>query len=135
MKGAEMGSVGHIEPQAMHFAEPLPLTSGKQVNDYTLVYETYGPLNAARDNAVLVCHALNASHHVAGVSPKGDTGWWDNLVGPGKPLDTERFFVIGINNPGSCFGSTGPARVNPDPAPRRPAGGAGLPPATVGGWG
>ena len=115
-KGAEMGSVGRIEPQAMHFAEPLPLTSGKQLNDYTLVYETYGTLNAARDNAVLVCHALNASHHVAGVSPKGDTGWWDNLVGPGKPLDTDRFFVIGINNPGSCFGSTGPTSPNPDPA-------------------
>ena len=75
-----MGSVGRIEPQAMHFAEPLPLTSGKQLNDYTLVYETYGTLNAARDNAVLVCHALNASHHVAGLSAAGETGW---LVTPG----------------------------------------------------
>jgi homoserine O-acetyltransferase len=102
-----MGSVGRIEPQAMHFAEPLPLASGAALNDYTLVYETYGTLNAARDNAVLVCHALNASHHVAGVSPEGDTGWWDNLVGPGKPLDTGRFFVIGVNKPGSCFAPTG----------------------------
>ena len=129
-----MGSVGRIEPQAMHFAEPLPLTSGKQLNDYTLVYETYGTLNAARDNAVLVCHALNASHHVAGVSPKGDTGWWDNLVGPGKPLDTNRFFVIGINNPGSCFGSTGPTHRNPDPAAGGRVYGADFPVVTVEDW-
>jgi homoserine O-acetyltransferase len=129
-----MGSVGRIEPQAMHFAEPLPLTSGKQLNDYTLVYETYGTLNAARDNAVLVCHALNASHHVAGVSPGGDTGWWDNLVGPGKPLDTHRFFVIGINNPGSCFGSTGPTDRNPDPAANGRVYGADFPVVTVEDW-
>jgi homoserine O-acetyltransferase len=133
-KGAEMGSVGRIEPQAMHFAEPLPLTSGKQLNDYTLVYETYGTLNAARDNAVLVCHALNASHHVAGVSAKGDTGWWDNLVGPGKPLDTNRFFVIGVNNPGSCFGSTGPTDRNPDPAANGRVYGADFPVVTVEDW-
>ena len=129
-----MGSVGRIEPQAMHFAEPLPLTSGKQLTDYTLVYETYGTLNAARDNAVLVCHALNASHHVAGVSPKGDTGWWDNLVGPGKPLDTNRFFVIGVNNPGSCFGSTGPTDRNPDPAAQGRVYGADFPVVTVEDW-
>jgi homoserine O-acetyltransferase len=134
MKGAEMGSVGRIEPQAMHFAEPLPLTSGKQLNDYTLVYETYGTLNAARDNAVLVCHALNASPHVAGVSPQGDTGWWDNLVGPGKPLDTHHFFVIGINNPGSCFGSTGPTARNPDPAAGGRVYGADFPVVTVEDW-
>jgi homoserine O-acetyltransferase len=133
-KGAEMGSVGRIEPQAMHFAEPLPLTSGKQLNDYTLVYETYGTLNAARDNAVLVCHALNASHHVAGVSPKGDTGWWDNLVGPGKALDTDRFFVIGVNNPGSCFGSTGPTSPNPDPVANGRVYGADFPVVTVEDW-
>src|SRR5579862_3586631 len=133
-KGASMGSVGHIEPQAMHFAEPLPLSSGARLNDYTLVYETYGTLSAARDNAVLVCHALNASHHVAGISPKGDTGWWDNLVGPGKPLDTNRFFVIGINNPGSCFGSTGPADRNPDPAANGRVYGADFPVVTVEDW-
>ncbi|MEO5690021.1 MAG: homoserine O-acetyltransferase [Burkholderiaceae bacterium] len=129
-----MGSVGRIEPQAMHFAEPLPLTSGRQLNDYTLVYETYGTLNAARDNAVLVCHALNASHHVAGVSPNGDTGWWDNLIGPGKPLDTTRFFVIGVNNPGSCFGSTGPTDRNPDPSANGRVYGADFPVVTVEDW-
>ncbi len=110
-----MGSLGQVEAQSMAFAEPLPLRSGARLADYTLVYETYGTLNAERSNAVLVCHALNASHHVAGHyagQPKSE-GWWDNLVGPGKPLDTDRFFVIGVNNPGSCFGSTGPMHVNP----------------------
>jgi len=103
-------------PQSMHFAEALRLQSGASIRDYTLAYETYGELNAARDNAVLVCHALNASHHVAGVyegQPKSE-GWWDNMIGPGKPLDTNRFFVIGINNLGSCFGSTGPMHAHPD---------------------
>ncbi|MCU0813497.1 MAG: homoserine O-acetyltransferase [Burkholderiaceae bacterium] len=128
-----MGSVGHITPQQMHFAEPLPLRSGARLADYTLVYETYGTLNADRSNAVLVCHALNASHHVAGTyegQPKSE-GWWDNLVGPGKPLDTDRFFVIGVNNPGSCFGSTGPA--SPNPATGRPYG-ADFPVVTVEDW-
>jgi homoserine O-acetyltransferase len=110
-----MASIGHVTPQSLHFAEPLPLVCGGRLADYTLVYETYGTLNAARSNAVLVCHALNASHHVAGTyeGVEKSTGWWDNLVGPGKPLDTNRFFVIGVNNPGSCFGSTGPMHVNP----------------------
>ena len=84
----------------MNFAEPLALQSGALLADYTLVYETYGQLNADKSNAVLVCHALNASHHVAGVyegQPK-NVGWWDNMVGPGKPLDTDRFFVIGVND-------------------------------------
>jgi homoserine O-acetyltransferase len=129
-----MGSIGRVDPQAMHFAEPLPLTSGARLNDYTLVYETYGTLSEARDNAVLVCHALNASHHVAGQSPEGATGWWDNLVGPGKPLDTNRFFVIGVNNPGSCFGSTGPTHVNPDPAAGGRAYGSDFPVVTVEDW-
>jgi len=109
-----MGSVGQVTPQQMHFSEALPLKSGAVLPDYTLVYETYGTLNAERSNAVLVCHALNASHHVAGTyagQPRSE-GWWDNLVGPGKPLDTDRFFVIGVNNLGSCFGSTGPMHVN-----------------------
>jgi homoserine O-acetyltransferase/O-succinyltransferase len=97
----------------MHFSEPLPLKSGAVLAEYTLSYETYGRLNADKSNAVLVCHALNASHHVAGLDGQGRAGWWDNLVGPGKPLDTDRFFVIGVNNPGSCFGSTGPMHVNP----------------------
>ncbi len=117
----------------MHFAEPLPLQSGAALSDYTLVYETYGTLNADRSNAVLVCHALNASHHVAGVyegKPKSQ-GWWDNMVGPGKPLDTDRFFVIGVNNPGSCFGSTGPMHTNP--ATGKPYG-ASFPVVTVEDW-
>jgi len=103
-------------PQAMHFAEALPLQSGASVRDYTLAYETYGTLNADRSNAVLVCHALNASHHVAGVYEGQDKseGWWDNMIGPGKPVDTNRFFVIGVNNLGSCFGSTGPMHTHPD---------------------
>src|SRR5437899_12576626 len=111
-----MSSVGTVTPQSHHFAEALPLQSGAALRDYTLVYETYGTLNAERSNAVLVCHALNASHHVAGVHAGIDKseGWWDNLVGPGKPLDTNRFFVIGVNNPGSCFGSTGPQSINPE---------------------
>ena len=100
----------------MHFAEPLALQSGASIRAYALSYETYGTLNADRSNAVLVCHALNASHHVAGVyeGQPNSTGWWDNMIGPGKPLDTDRFFVIGVNNLGSCFGSTGPMHTNPD---------------------
>ena len=125
-------SVGTVTAQAMHFAEPLPLRSGAALRDYTLAYETYGTLNAARSNAVLVCHALNAGHHVAGRDAAGDLGWWDNLVGPGKPLDTDRLFVVGINNPGSCFGSTGPASPNPD-APGQPYG-ADFPVVTVEDW-
>ena len=111
-----MASLGHVTPQRMHFADPLPLRSGAALHDYTLVYETYGTLNADRSNAVLVCHALNASHHVAGTyeGQARSEGWWDNMIGPGKPVDTDRFFVIGINNLGSCFGSTGPMHVNPD---------------------
>ncbi|RQO60624.1 homoserine O-acetyltransferase [Paucibacter sp. KBW04] len=99
----------------MHFNTPLPLRSGAQLASYQLVYETYGQLNAERSNAVLVCHALNASHHLAGTyaGQENSEGWWNNLIGPGKPLDTNKFFVIGINNLGSCFGSTGPMHVNP----------------------
>ncbi len=117
----------------MHFAEPLPLQSGASLQDYMLMYETYGTLDADKSNAVLVCHALNASHHVAGEyegKPKS-AGWWDNMVGPGKPLDTDKFFVIGINNLGSCFGSTGPMHVNP--ATGKPYGAA-FPVVTVEDW-
>ena len=128
-----MPSVGDVTPQSRHCPEPLPLQSGAALRDYTLVYETYGTLNEERSNAVLVCHALNASHHVAGTyagQPRSE-GWWDNLVGPGKPLDTNRFFVIGVNNPGSCFGSTGPMHTNPDTG--RPYG-ADFPVVTVEDW-
>ncbi|ALK89878.1 homoserine O-succinyltransferase MetX [Limnohabitans sp. 63ED37-2] len=104
------------ESQSMLFEAPLPLQSGASIRGYSLSYETYGTLNADKSNAVLICHALNASHHVAGVyadQPK-NLGWWDNMIGPGKSLDTDRFFVIGVNNLGSCFGSTGPMHTNPD---------------------
>ena len=108
-------SVGIVAPQKARFTEPLPLRSGGTLDDYELVYETYGTLNAACSNAVLVCHALSGSHHVAGIyaGQPGSAGWWDNLVGPGKPLDTRKFFVIGVNNLGSCYGSSGPNTVNP----------------------
>jgi len=108
-------SVGAAQPRTMHFKEPLQFRSGGVLDSYDLVYETYGTLNEARSNAVLVCHALNASHHVAGfyADDPDNVGWWDNMIGPGKPLDTEKFFVIGVNNPGGCFGSTGPASNNP----------------------
>jgi len=106
----------NVTPQSMHFADRLPLQSGVSLRDYSLKYETYGKLNADHSNAVLICHALNASHHVAGVyaGQAKSEGWWDNMIGPGKPLDTDHFFVIGVNNLGSCFGSTGPMHVNPD---------------------
>ena len=113
-----MSSLGIVTPQSMRFAAPLKLSGGSSLADYTLVYETYGKLNADRSNAVLICHALNASHHVAGMYEGADgsknVGWWDNMVGPGKPVDTDRFFVIGVNNLGSCFGSTGPMHTNPE---------------------
>jgi len=127
------GSVGVVRARRMAFDEPLSLASGATLGAYELAYETYGTLNAERSNAVLVCHALNASHHVAGISaddPK-DVGWWDNMVGPGKPVDTDRYFVIGVNNLGSCFGSTGPASI--DPATGKPWGAA-FPVLTVEDW-
>lgn len=128
-----MTSLGIVTPQSMFFPAPLKLQSGAEIADYTLVYETYGQLNADHSNAVLVCHALNASHHVAGrySEDAATTGWWDNMVGPGKPLDTNRFFVIGVNNIGSCFGSTGPMHNNP--ATGKPYG-AEFPVVTVEDW-
>ena len=119
----------------MHFEAPLPLQSGASIRAYDLAYETYGTLNAEGSNAVLICHALNASHHVAGVyadQPKSE-GWWDSMIGPGKPVDTNRFFVIGVNNLGSCFGSTGPMHTNPDSADGQVYG-ADFPVVTVEDW-
>ena len=126
-------SVGVVQAQKAHFDAPIKLRSGADLAAYDIAYETYGKLNAARSNAVLVCHALNASHHVAGVyeNEPNNVGWWDNLVGPGKPLDTRRFFVVGTNYLGSCFGSTGPASVNP--ATGKPWG-ADFPVVTVEDW-
>jgi homoserine O-acetyltransferase len=129
----DAGSVGPVEPRLERFTEPLELACGRALPEYELAYETYGELNAERSNAVLVCHALNASHHVAGyyAGDPGDVGWWDNMVGPGKPLDTRRFHVVGVNNLGSCFGSTGPQSINP--ATGRPWGNA-FPLITVEDW-
>lgn len=107
------GSPGRVQAQRQRFSAPLQLASGESIADYELVYETYGALDTAGSNAVLVCHALNASHHVAGLDEAGALGWWDNMVGEGKPVDTRRFFVVGVNNLGSCFGSTGPMSINP----------------------
>jgi homoserine O-acetyltransferase len=115
-RAAAGGSVGVVVPRLARFAEPLPLACGRTLPGFELAYETYGTLDAAASNAVLICHALNASHHVAGVyaDEPDNVGWWDNMIGPGKPLDTERFFVVGVNNLGSCFGSTGPLSPNPE---------------------
>ena len=126
-------SVGAVTAQKARFGEPLRLKGGAELPSYEIAYETYGELNAARTNAVLVCHALNASHHVAGyyAEQPDNIGWWDNLVGPGKPLDTRRFFVVGSNYIGSCFGSTGPASINP--ASGKPWG-ADFPVVTVEDW-
>ncbi|MFN0161350.1 MAG: homoserine O-acetyltransferase [Burkholderiales bacterium] len=113
------------------FEAPFTFRSGRTIPRFELAYETYGHLNAERSNAVLVCHALNASHHVAGLDEAGSAGWWDNMVGPGKPLDTRRFFVVGVNNLGGCFGSTGPRDANPQTG--RPYG-ADFPVVTVEDW-
>ena len=122
-----------VTPSKLRFDESLPLRSGASLSPYELVYETYGTLNASRSNAVLICHALNASHHVAGLAAgtTNDLGWWDNMVGPGKPVDTDHFFVVGVNNLGSCFGSTGPMSINP--ATGRPFG-PDFPVVTVEDW-
>ncbi|MFT4992119.1 MAG: homoserine O-acetyltransferase [Polaromonas sp.] len=125
-------------PLSMHFKDVLPLQSGASIRAYDLSYETYGVLNADQSNAVLICHALNASHHVAGVyldasgqiKAKSE-GWWDSMIGPGKPVDTDRFFVIGVNNLGSCFGSTGPMQINPE---TQDVYGADFPVVTVEDW-
>ncbi len=108
-------SVGLVTPRTQHFEERLPLDCGKTLAPYDLVYETYGELNAARDNAILLCHALSSDHHAAGYHSEADRkpGWWEVCVGPGKPIDTDRFFVVCSNNLGGCKGSTGPMSTNP----------------------
>jgi len=108
-------SVGIVEPRTAHFREPLKLACGRDLPSYEIVYETYGALNGARNNAVLVCHALSGNHHAAGYHRPDDKkpGWWDECIGPGKPIDTDRFFVVSLNNIGGCHGSTGPTSINP----------------------
>jgi homoserine O-acetyltransferase/O-succinyltransferase len=132
MDEATPRSPGSPAPQRAGFLEPLILKAGKTLASYELVYETYGTLNADRSNAVLVCHALSGNHHVAGrYEGESKVGWWDSMIGPGKAIDTERFFVIGVNNLGGCHGSTGPASV--DRATGQPYG-AGFPLVTVEDW-
>jgi len=133
MAELEPRSVGAVLPQRAGFLEPLILKAGKTLASYELVYETYGTLNADRSNAILVCHALSGGHHVAGyyADDPQKVGWWDNMIGPGKAIDTDRFFVIGVNNLGGCHGSTGPASV--DRATGLPYG-AGFPLVTVEDW-
>ncbi|HSI22216.1 MAG TPA: homoserine O-acetyltransferase [Methylophilaceae bacterium] len=130
---SELSSVGIVAPQTAHFSEPLTLTCSAVLPAYDLVFETYGTLNADKSNAVLICHALSGTHHVAGKYSEDDKypGWWDNMIGPGKPLDTNRFFVIGVNNLGGCNGSTGPKTINP--ATGKPWGSA-FPVVTVHDW-
>ncbi|HWU84368.1 MAG TPA: homoserine O-acetyltransferase [Rhodocyclaceae bacterium] len=115
MTSTHTSGVGPVEAKRAHFDAPLTLRSGEVMPAYDLVYETYGTLNADGSNAILVCHALSGHHHVAGHyadQPK-NLGWWDNIVGPGRPLDTDKFFIVGVNNLGGCHGSTGPASINP----------------------
>ncbi|MEH6471488.1 MAG: homoserine O-acetyltransferase [Halopseudomonas sp.] len=111
-------SVGLVQPQTLQFDQPLPLRSGRTLPQYQLVIETYGELNAERSNAVLICHALSGHHHVAGYHSMDDKkpGWWDSAIGPGKAIDTNRFFVVALNNLGGCHGSTGPQSMNPETA-------------------
>ena len=109
-------SVGIIKPQTLHFDQALELVCGKTLNEYELIYETYGELNADHSNAVLICHALSGDHHAAGYYSEEDrkAGWWDSCIGPGKPVDTNHFFVVSLNNLGGCGGSTGPNTINPE---------------------
>jgi homoserine O-acetyltransferase len=127
------GSIGIVSAQRATFDTPLIFRSGTVLPSYELVYETYGTLNADKSNAILVCHALSGHHHVAGyyADDRKNVGWWDTMIGPGKPVDTEKFFVIGVNNLGGCHGSTGPSSNNP--ATGKPYG-AGFPVVTVEDW-
>lgn len=126
-------SVGLVVPQTRHFNEALTLESGSTLHGFDLVYETYGELNADKSNAILICHALSGDHHAAGYHKETDRkpGWWDNCIGPGKPLDTDKFFIVVPNNLGGCSGSTGPTSVNP--ATGKPYG-PDFPIVTVGDW-
>jgi homoserine O-acetyltransferase len=114
--GQHTRSVGIVKPQVARFDEPLLLACGRELSSFELVYETYGELNPGKTNAILICHALSGHHHAAGFHDEKDRkpGWWDECIGPGKPIDTSRFFVVSVNNLGGCHGSTGPTSINPD---------------------
>ena len=126
-------SVGLVSPQTLTFAEPLELACGRSLANYQLVYETYGQLIVSASNAVLICHALSGHHHAAGYHSVDERkpGWWDSCIGPGKPIDTNKFFVVSLNNLGGCNGSTGPSSINP--ASGKPFG-ADFPMMTVEDW-
>lgn len=108
-------SVGIVTPQKVHFETTLTLESGQILDGFDLMVETYGTLNADKSNAILICHALSGSHHAAGYHSLDDKkpGWWDNFIGYGRAIDTNQFFVVCLNNIGSCYGSTGPTSINP----------------------
>ena len=109
-------SVGIVKPQKAIFDSPLQLDCGKELKKIELVYEAYGSLNERKDNAVLICHALSGDHHAAGFNSPEDKkpGWWDVCIGPGKPFDTNKFFIVCPNNIGGCKGSSGPNTINPE---------------------
>jgi homoserine O-acetyltransferase/O-succinyltransferase len=129
----DLTSVGIVTSQKVKFDNPLHLKSGATLNSYELVYETYGKLNENKSNAVLICHALSSNHHVAGyyADDTKNIGWWDNMIGPGKAIDTDKFFVVAVNNLGGCHGSTGPTSINTETG--KPYG-ADFPMVTVQDW-
>lgn len=126
-------SVGIVSPSVAHFDQPLPLACGMELMQYDLMYETYGQLNKDSSNAILICHALSGDHHAAGYHSMEDRkpGWWDSAIGPGKAIDTNRFFVVSLNNLGGCSGSTGPTSINPE---TQELWGAHFPIVTVADW-
>lgn len=114
----DVNSIGLVETSFVElFAPPNPLTmrGGKQFGPVTVAYQTYGELSPAKDNAIFICHALTGDMHAAGRMPKRKKpGWWDGFIGPGKPLDTDRYYIICANVLGGCQGTTGPNSINPE---------------------
>jgi homoserine O-acetyltransferase/O-succinyltransferase len=131
--GLPSDSVGLVAPETFVHEAPFSLQCGDTLPGFQLVYETYGQLNEQRTNAILVCHALSGHHHAAGYHSLQDArpGWWETCIGPGKPIDTRRFFVVSLNNLGGCHGSTGP--LSTDPRTDRPYGPT-FPSVTVTDW-
>ena len=108
-------SLINIVTDVAEIKSPLKLVSGKVIDEYNLKYETYGVLNKEKNNAVLICHALSGNHHAAGCyKNEKKPGWWDNMIGPGKPIDTNKLYVVCLNNLGGCHGSTGPTSQIPN---------------------
>ena len=122
-------SLGRVETKSFIHKDSFSLKSGKTLQGFEMVYQTYGELNEAKDNAILICHALSGNHHVAGLSEDNKKGWWDDMVGPNKAFDTNKYFIVGCNNLGGCHGSTGPNSINPE---NNVAYGSSFPMVTVG---